>query len=139
MKIQITIEEQILLPLYMSLLYLASSILRSNVQTFKLPKRSNVSTFNLQPKRSGATFNRWHLILEKVNSNNNSEQFPKLPLSPLFAPDSGFRRREKGRIECCLLRIVLEQFATPSHDGAQHGRLDHFNITDRKERKRIPK
>jgi hypothetical protein len=69
------------------------------------------SSLNLQP----SIFNRQHLILEKVNSNNNSKQFPKPPLSPLFAPDSGLRGREKGRIECCLLRIVLEQFATARH------------------------
>jgi hypothetical protein len=49
------------------------------------------------------------LILGKVNSNNNSKQFPKPLVLPLFAPDTGLPGREKDRIECCLLRIVPKQ------------------------------
>ena len=46
------------------------------------------------------------LILGKVNSNNNSKQFPKPLVFPLFAPDTGLPGREKDRIIFCLLRIV---------------------------------
>jgi hypothetical protein len=67
----------------------------SDVQTFKdfhppiFPSpiiRGPLSTSSLQPKRSGATFNRWHLILQKLNSNNKSEQFPVPPLFPPICP-----------------------------------------------------
>ena len=72
---------------------------RSNVQTFKQPalreaKGSNASTFNLQP----SIFNRQYLILQKLNSNNKSEQFPTPPLFPLFAPDFGPCAGRKHRI-----------------------------------------
>jgi hypothetical protein len=49
------------------------------------------------------------LILGKVNSNNNSKQFPKPLVLPLFAPDTGLPGCEKDRIICCLLRIIPKQ------------------------------
>jgi hypothetical protein len=82
---------------------------RSNVQTFKQPalreaKGSNASTFNLQP----SIFNRQYLILQKLNSNNKSEQFPTPPLFPLFAPDFGPCAGRKHRIVPKQLGLRME-------------------------------
>jgi hypothetical protein len=112
MKIQITIEEQMLEPPFLCF---------SPVPRLR-------SAFNLQPSILALSavegpapsavegFNRQHLILEKGNSNNNSKQLPKPFFFPRFAPDFGPGEAKKGRIECPLHQIVPKQF-TASHDG----------------------
>jgi hypothetical protein len=112
MKIQITIEEQILTAFRLSpVLRLRSvSIVRRPPSMVNGPS----STFNLQPSNlPPSILPTADLILQKLNSNNKSEQFPAPPLFPLFAPDSRAWGRKKDRIEPCLPRFVPKQLVLP--------------------------
>jgi hypothetical protein len=54
------------------------------------------------------------LILQKVNSNNNSKQFTQPHFPPLFAPDSGLREAKKAGLNAICFELIWNNSPPPA-------------------------
>ena len=71
------------------------------------------------------------LILQKVNSNNNSKQFTQPHFPPLFAPDSGLREAKKAGLNALCAELFPNNSRSPSHNRARPSCYPHLSVAHR--------